>query len=356
MISVDCFWQFCREECKKMTTIQDIADKLGISKGTVSKALNDAPDISETLQKQILVTAVELGYTRLRRYKNSARRLCILVEEENIQYTEPHHFGHDIVMGFRQMAEPAGFEVEIVPVSEDSQRSISYEVFMLQNDYAASFVLGFSLNDPWMTDFETSRTPAVLYDNQIRGNPSTAYIGIDNDEGMDLAVAHLKDLGHKKIGYLSSALESHIMQVRYNAFFQAMKQHGLDTDPSLAGCSFFMYECMEKHLPRLLDMGVTALICGQDTIANAALVQCQQLGYKLPRDLSIIGFDDLPISPYTSPPLTTIRQDRINIGKCGYYAATSLLNGVSIGTILLHAQLIVRNSTGVPACKKADII
>ena len=356
MISVDCFWQFCREECKKMTTIQDIADKLGISKGTVSKALNDAPDISETLQKQILETAVELGYTRLRRYKNSARRLCILVEEENIQYTEPHHFGHDIVMGFRQMAEPAGFEVEIVPVSEDSQRSISYEVFMLQNDYAASFVLGFSLNDPWMTDFETSRTPAVLYDNQIRRNPSTAYIGIDNDEGMDLAVAHLKDLGHKKIGYLSSALESHIMQVRYNAFFQAMKQHGLDTDPSLAGCSFFMYECMEKHLPRLLDMGVTALICGQDTIANAALVQCQQLGYKLPRDLSIIGFDDLPISPYTSPPLTTIRQDRINIGKCGYYAATSLLNGVSIGTILLHAQLIVRNSTGVPACKKADII
>ena len=356
MISVDCFWQFCREECKKMTTIQDIADKLGISKGTVSKALNDAPDISETLQKQILETAVELGYTRLRRYKKSARRLCILVEEENIQYTEPHHFGHDIVMGFRQMAEPAGFEVEIVPVSEDSQRSISYEVFMLQNDYAASFVLGFSLNDPWMTDFETSRTPAVLYDNQIRGNPSTAYIGIDNDEGMDLAVAHLKDLGHKKIGYLSSALESHIMQVRYNAFFQAMKQHGLDTDPSLAGCSFFMSECMEKHLPRLLDMGVTALICGQDTIANAALVQCQQLGYKLPRDLSIIGFDDLPISPYTSPPLTTIRQDRINIGKCGYYAATSLLNGVSIGTILLHAQLIVRNSTGVPACKKADII
>lgn len=328
-----------------MTTIQDIADKLGISKGTVSKALNDAPDISETLQKQILETAVELGYTRLRRYKNSARKLCILVEENNIQYKEPHHFAYDIVMGFRQMAEPAGFEVEIVPVSEESQRSSSYEVFMLQNDYAGSFILGFSLNDPWMKDFETSRTPAVLYDNQIRGNPSTAYIGIDNDEGMDLAVGHLKDLGHEKIGYLSSALESHIMQVRYNSFFQALRRHGLDADPALAGCSFFMYECMEQHLPRLLDMGVTAIVCGQDTIANAALVQCQQLGYKLPRDLSIVGFDDLPISPYTSPPLTTIRQDRINIGKCGYYAAISLLNGVSIGTILLHAQLIVRGST-----------
>ncbi len=334
-----------------MTTIQDIADKLGISKGTVSKALNDAPDISETLQKQILETAVELGYTRLRRYKNSARKLCILVEEGNIQYTEPHHFAYDIVMGFRQMAEPAGFEVEIIPVNETTQNSVSYEVFMLQNDYAGSFVLGFSLNDPWMKDFETSRTPAVLYDNQIRGNPFTAYIGIDNDEGMDLAVAHLRSLGHEKIGYLSSALESHIMQVRYNAFFQALKQHGLDSDPALAGCSFFLSECMEQHLPRLLDMGVTAIVCGQDTIASAALVQCQQLGYKIPQNLSIVGFDDLPICPYTYPPLTTIRQDRINIGKCGYYAAISLLNGVSIGTILLHAQLIVRNSSGSPARK-----
>ena len=110
-------------------------------------------------------------------------------------------------------------------------------------------------------------------------------------------------------------------------------------------------ELTAKQFPRLLDMGVTAVVCGQDTIANAALVQCQQMGRRIPESVSIIGFDDIPICPYTSPPLTTIRQDRINIGKCGYYPAMSLLNGVSIGTILLHAQLIVRNSTGeCPNC------
>ena len=63
---------------------------------------------------------------------------------------------------------------------------------------------------------------------------------------------------------------------------------------------------------------------------------------------SIIGFDDLPICPYTSPPLTTIRQDRIEIGKCAYYAASSLMNGISIGTVLLHAKLMVRGSTAPP--------
>ena len=94
-----------------LTTIQDIADNLGISKGTVSNALNGASDISETLQKQILETAVELGYTKLRRQKGCAKKLCVLVENQNIEYEEPHHFAYDIIMGFRQKAEPAGFDV-----------------------------------------------------------------------------------------------------------------------------------------------------------------------------------------------------------------------------------------------------
>ena len=104
--------------------------------------------------------------------------------------------------------------------------------------------------------------------------------------------------------------------------------------------------CMEKHLPRFLENGTTAIICNQDTLANAALIQCQQLGYQVPDDVSIIGFDDLPIAAYTSPPLTTIRQDRTELGKSNFFALSSLLNGVSISTFLLHAQLIERKSTG----------
>lgn len=77
-----------------MTTIQDIADKMGISRSTVSKALNDAPDISETLRKQVLETAVVLGYTKLRRYKKPVKKICIIIEKENILYEEPHHFAY----------------------------------------------------------------------------------------------------------------------------------------------------------------------------------------------------------------------------------------------------------------------
>ena len=110
-----------------MTTLQDIADRMGISKGTVSKALNGAPDISETLQKNVLETAVEMGYTKLRRQKADAKKLCILTE--NIEYEEPHQFGYDITLGFRQMAEPAGYTVEIVQAEEKLQKHTPYDVF-----------------------------------------------------------------------------------------------------------------------------------------------------------------------------------------------------------------------------------
>lgn len=327
-----------------MATIQDIADRLGVSKGTVSKAINNAPDISETLRKTILDTAVEMGYTRLRRQKNDAKRFCIIIE--NMEYEEPHQFGYDFIIGFRQMAEPAGYVVDVIPVTENFQKKTPYDVFMLQNDYTGAFVLGFSLNDPWMKDFLTSHTPTVLYDNYIPANPFIASIGIDNSEGMALAVSHLKKLGHKKIGYLSSALGSYIMQVRHKAFFQAMKQNGLKAEADSAGASYYVTKCIEKHLPRFLNMGMTAVICSHDQIANAAMVQCQQLGYRVPGDISIIGFDDLPLCAYTSPPLTTVRQDRTILGKCGFYAMDSILNQVSIGSILIHAQLIERHSTG----------
>ena len=121
-----------------MVTIADIADKLGISKGTVSKALSDAPDISETLRKTILETAVEMGYTKLRRKRNVSKKVCVLIY--NMEYTSPGHFGYDIIMGFRQMAEPAGLTVDVIPITKSLQKTTPYDVFMLENDYISSII------------------------------------------------------------------------------------------------------------------------------------------------------------------------------------------------------------------------
>ena len=333
-----------------MATMEEIAKKVGVSKGTVSKAINGAADISETLRKTILETAVELGYTRARR--GAVRTLCIFIE--NMGYTRPEDFGTDIVTGFRQMAEPAGFDVRVVELSAELERSVPYDAYMLREGYLGALFLGLSLNDPWMRDFHTSHTPAVLYDNIVQPNPTVATLGMDNNEAISQAVAELCALGHHKIGYLSSALGSHVYQVRYRSFFNALRSNSLPDDPSLAGVSYFSAETLDTHLPRLLGQGVTAILCSSDLLAHTVMIRCQELGVQVPRDLSIVGFDDLPFCAYTAPPLSTIRQDRLQLGKSGYYALSSLLGGVPISSLLLHAQPILRGSTGpAPAAPAA---
>ena len=290
-----------------MATINDIAAKLGVSKSTVSKGLNNATDISDEMRKRILETAVELGYVN-KRLQKKEKKLCILVE--NMDFDTPNKFGHDIILGFKQMAEPEGWVVDIVPITIDFQKLTPYGVFMMQNGYQASFILGLSLLDPWMKEFRSCKIPTVLYDNTVKENPNIASVGCDSEEGFELAVKHLASLGHKKIGLISGPLESYILKARYNAH------------------------------------GVTAILFSHDVRAISAITECDDRNIRIPEDVSIVGFDDLPMTAYTTPPLTTIKQDRTALGKCGFYALSCLLNKVAIGSILLRATLIVRDSTG----------
>ena len=326
-----------------MATINDIAAKLGISKSTVSKGLNNATDISDEMRRRILETAVEVGYINKRAQKHE-KKLCIFVA--NMEYDTPNQFAHDIILGFKQKAEPEGWAIDIIDVDEDMQLKTPYDVYMMEHRYSAAFVLGFSLVDPWMKEFRTTSIPTVLYDNYIKSNPNVASIGCDSQEGFDLAVKHLLKLGHKKIGLISGPPESYIMQARYNAYLNAIEKYGLEINDNYIGIGYYVAESTRKYIPKLIANGVTAILFSHDARAISAITECKDRGIRIPQDLSIIGFDDLPMTEYTVPSLTTIRQDRISLGKCGYYAMTCLLNKVPIGSINLRATLIERHSTG----------
>ncbi|MCI5953587.1 MAG: LacI family transcriptional regulator [Lachnospiraceae bacterium] len=326
-----------------MATINDIAAKLGVSKSTVSKGLNNATDISEEMRKKILETAVELGYSN-KRLNNREKKLCIIIE--NMDYNTPNQFGHDIIQGFKQMAEPDGWTVDIIPIDKDFQRNIPYGVFMIQNGYLGAFVLGFSLIDPWMPEFKSSKIPAVLYDNYISSNPHIASVGCDCQEGFDQIVKHLLDLGHKKIGLISGPLESYILKARYNAYINALSKYNLEINDNYIGLGYYVNDSTKEHVKRMYDIGITAIICSHDVRAISAITECNDKGLRIPEDLSIVGFDDLPMTAYTDPPLTTVRQDRTALGKAGYYAMSCLQNDLPIGSIMLRAPLIVRGSTG----------
>ena len=258
-----------------MTTINDIAARLGISKSTVSKALNHATDVSDDMRKKILETAVEMGYVNKRLQKRE-QKICILIA--NMDYETPNQFGHDIVLGFKQMAEPEGFTVDIVPLTKEIQRITPYGVFMMEHDYRASFVLGFSLLDPWIQEFPSTPIPTVLYDNYIKNNPCVASIGCDSQEGFDLAVRHLVKQGHKKIGLISGPLDSYILKARYKAYLNAMDKYGLEINENYIGLGYYVSESTRTYIPKLLDQGVTAILFSHDIRAISALTECHDRG------------------------------------------------------------------------------
>lgn len=324
-------------------TLDDIAQELGVSKGTVSKALNGAKDVSRKMQQAVLEKAVELGYSRMN-YSTAAPRVAIFVI--NMYYLKPDDFGYDIIMGFRKAAEPAGVLVEIVPLTEQMQKECRYDEYMMRENYCGALFLGMCLSDPWIREFETCKSPTILYDNHISGNPNVTDIGVNNMESLALAVNYLRTLGHSKIGYLSSALDSYVYQQRNEAFIRTMTAQGLVADNSVMGNGYHINVCLSQHLPRLLDNGCTAIICSHDVLAHSTMVCCTELGLRIPEDISIMGYDDIPLCCYTKPTITTIRQNRLALGKSAYYALSSQLNGVSISTHLLHPELICRESCG----------
>lgn len=326
-----------------MVTIKDIANRLGISVSTVSKGLSGASDISDDLRQMVLDTAVELGYTPKKSKKDENKKLCIFIE--NIEYETPNQFGYEIVLGFKQSAFRENWSVTIVPVTPAFQLSEKYDTYMLKHGFSGGFLVGFALNDEWMRQLNYTSIPTVLFDNHIKKNPHVCYVGTDNYEGIEVAIDHLYQLGHKKIAFLNGSLYSMVTDQRHQAFLEHMQSHELPIDEKLIAHGYYVADTAKYHVSSFLEHGATAIMCGSDLIASGVITECHLHGLSVPDDISVVGFDDLPIASFLDPPLTTVRQDRIELGKCGFASLNSLIHHVSVSKMLLRPQLLTRSST-----------
>ena len=328
-----------------MATIKDIANKLGISVSAVSKGLNGASDISEELRQMVLDTAVEMGYSTKKSRKEEHRKLCVFIE--NMDYETPEQFGYDIILGFRQNAIKHNWDVDVIPVTPTFQLQEKYDTYLLKNGYSGAFIVGFSLHDEWMNQFKNTTMPTVLFDNHVEKNPNVCCIGTDNFEAIDLMVDHLYKLGHRKIAYLNGSLHSMVTEQRQAAYYDSLRAHDLDINEDLTAYGYFVADSAKHHVPAFLEAGATAIACGNDLIASGVIAECRLRGLRVPEDISVVGFDDLPMAETLDPPLTTIRQDRIELGKCSYVILTSLTNHIAISKTLMRPILIERKSTAV---------
>lgn len=326
-----------------MATIKDIADHLGIAVSTVSKGLNGASDISAEMRQLVLDTAVEMGYSTKRMRAKTSRNVCVLIE--NMDYENIDQFGYDIIMGFRLSAARRHWNVTVIPSSLNMQTAEKFDSYMLKNGFCGAFLLGFTLHDDWIKQLHKTTVPTVLLDNYISGNKHVGYVGTDSHEGIAQAVTHLAALGHKKIAFLNGTKNSMVSEERRQAFIQSMCDNHLAPEQELIAYGYYVPDCAKYHVPTFLEHGATAIICASDLIASGVIAELKHRKLRVPEDVSVIGFDDLPFAAQLAPPLTTIRQDRMDLGKSAALLLDGLIHDVAISKLLLRAKFIEREST-----------
>lgn len=337
-----------------MATIKDIAEKLGIAISTVSKGLNGAHDISDEMRQLVLDAAVEMGYASKKIKASNSKKVCVFLE--NKDYANIEQFGYDVIVGFKTSAARRNWEVTVIPVNLTRQTAEKYDTYMLKNGFSGSFVLGFTLHDDWIYQLSQTTVPTVLLDYYNEQNQNIGFVGTDYNEGIDQAVHHLSNLGHNKIAFLNGSKKSLISEQRYDAFINSLMKRGLSIYSDLIKYGHSQSDCAKDHVPHFVKSGATAILCASDVIASGVIKELSRLGLRVPEDISVIGYDDLPMASYTSPSLTTIRQERTDLGKSAFLLLDGLIHNVSTSKLLLRSKFIPRNSTAPRNEKKAALI
>ena len=352
---------------RERVTITDVAAALGVAVSTVSNAYNRPDQLSAQLRERILATATELGYPGpdpvargLRRQRAGAIGVLF---PERLSFAFSDQATVQLLDGIACALEPSNLGLLLVPGRDD-------EPTTMQNAIVDGFIV-YSMveNNPLLAAVLRRRLPTVLLDQPPR--PGVPVITVDDVDGARQAATHLLDFGHRRFAIITDRLgegraEANAAGSRSlhdpdenTFFFTRLRFQGYREAFVAAGIVWEQVPIVERSenteadgaaaMRTLLAMSdpPTAVLCISDRLALGALAAAQQAGFAVPRDISIVGFDDIPATTHVAPPLTTIRQAHREKGLLAGQALVGLLQGEAVTEHTdLPVQLVVRGSTG----------
>lgn len=326
-----------------MAFIKDIAGKMNLPVSLVDQVLSGKTDVDEDTRRLIYEAALKQPYVEEIRSASEAVKVCVIVDDVAFETIET--FGYDILVGFRLAAMRNRWDLDILAVPLNEKIDYVYDEFLKQRGYAGAFLLGFFLHSDFHSQLRHTQYPTVLMDVPIY-NPNVACISIDNFQGITAVVEHLADLGHSTIAMLNGDYTSRSAQERFQGFRIGLSKCNLPMRKELVAFGDYTSDCAAPHVRHFVENGATAIVCGSDRIAVGVVEELKRLNIAIPKEVSVTGFDDMPFAKQMTPKLTTIRQNRLNLGKNACVALTQLLEGVAVSRIQLTPELIVRDSTG----------
>ncbi|MCC5800980.1 LacI family DNA-binding transcriptional regulator [Rossellomorea vietnamensis] len=333
-----------------MTTIKDIARVAGVSVTTVSRALNGYSDVNEDTRKKIAQVAKELNYS-----PNSIARSLVMKKSKTIgllvsgftKESVKDNFIVEVLAGINDFVSGSDYDLVLFNTNSSKQREKTYTQLCKERRVDGVIIQGIRTDDPYLHEVVESDIPCVLIDIPLE-SPNVSHVTTDNVLGAEKAVRHLIDHGHRNIGMINGHEFAFVSQQRLEGYHAALHQAHIESKPDYIVNGAFTEESGRAAAHGLLSSNpeITAIFCSSDLMAIGAMSAAKALGIKIPEDLSIVGYDDILLASYVSPKLTTIQQNKFQLG----YEAAKLLwdlltNQSETHRVVLETKLIEREST-----------
>jgi LacI family transcriptional regulator len=338
---------------KRAATSHDVARLAGVSRATVSLVLNQVPGatIRPTTRDRVLEAARKLDYHINAAGRSLSRQRTGII---GLIVRRPHGLSSDaflprVLEGIGSVIGPAGVRLLLEPLDPD--HPVSYMSLVREGHVDGLIFSDARADDVSLGELRDDGVPIVLWGQLPKSN--LPFVDIDNAAAARIAVEHLVELGHRRIGCITNAhlgQERRAAGERLRGYRQALAEHGIAADDSLIRYGDYEEQSGFDAMRSLLSVAQppSAVFIASDEVALGALHATREIGVRVPQDVALVGFDDIPISRLVLPSLTTVRVPAREIGVVAATLLLATLKGERPESVILDTELIVRQSSGGP--------
>ena len=330
--------------------IREIARRAKVSTATVSRAINRVPTVDPQLAKRVWKVVDELGYypnTQARALVSGRSRIFGLIVSE---ITNP--FFPEIVQTFENLAVENNYEILLTSTVHDPKRMESSVRRMIERRVDGVAILTFGMEEALLEDLRFRKVPLVFVDVGPDA-PGVINIRIDYQSGIRQAVQHLAAFRHRRIAFVAGPPHLKSALARKSAFLQSMAEIGLPSNWIVEGDHTL--EGGMQALDKIIGLRErpTAVLCSNDMTAIGVIREAYERDIKIPADLSIVGFDDIRLAQFMTPPLTTVQMSQTELARLAFQALMNKAQQATTGhhknEYELVTKLVLRRSTALAA-------
>jgi LacI family transcriptional regulator len=330
-----------------MAGVKDVARLAGVSVATVSRVLNDSAAVTEETRARVLAAVAELGYRPnavARSLRTDATRTIGLIIGDIL-----NPFFTELARAVEDQARTLGYSVVIGNADERPDRQDHYVRTLLEQRVDGLLLCPTAEITPLVQDMVADGKPLVFLDRTLPGL-EVPTVRADGAAAIGELVGHLSALGHRRIAFISGPALLSTGRERTAAFVDALGDHGLTVRDEYLEAGDFQVASGRASVARLLDLEEPpeVIVAGDNLMALGALDEIRKRGLRIPSDVGLASYDDLPWFTHVDPPLTAIAQPVQELGRRAVRALIDRVAGQQVESVVLSARLVVRRSCGEP--------